>query len=99
MGYKPDDIKDVVNSHLHLDHAGSNEFFPNAEFLVQKDELRAAYWPEVYQRAGYVRADFDHPLNYNALEGDYDIFGDGRVLIMRGIGHSQGHQCLIVNLI
>ncbi len=98
LGYEADDIKYVVNSHLHLDHAGSNQFFPTAEFLVQKDELRVAYWPEIYQRGSYIREDFDHPLNYNALEGDYDIFGDGKVVVMRATGHSQGHQCLIVTL-
>jgi len=98
LGYKPSDINYVVNSHLHLDHAGGNRHFPDAEFLVQKDELRVAFWPEIYQRATYARTDFDYPLNYKALEGDYDIFGDGKLVITRTIGHTQGHQSLIVNL-
>lgn len=98
IGFKPEDIRYVVNSHLHIDHAGGNRHFPKAEFFVQKDEIRVAFWPEVYQRFSYLRTDFDYPLKYHAIEGDCDLFGDGKLVIMRAIGHSQGHQCLIVNL-
>jgi glyoxylase-like metal-dependent hydrolase (beta-lactamase superfamily II) len=98
LGIRPKDIKYVINSHLHLDHAGNNEFFPEATFIVQKPEIRAAYWPEVYQRAAYFRVDFDHPLNYKTIEGDYDLFGDGTVQIWASYGHSQGHQSLVVKL-
>ena len=34
IGLTPDDVKYVVNSHLHFDHAGGNRFFPRATFLV-----------------------------------------------------------------
>ena len=98
LGYKPDDIKYVVNSHLHHDHAGGNQFFPKAEFIVQKIEIRVAFYPEVYQKRVYSRKDFDHPLNYKDIEGDYDIFGDGQIVIWSTPGHSQGHQSLVVNL-
>jgi len=98
LGYKPNDIKYVVNSHLHLDHAGGNQFFTNSEFIVQKDEIRVAFYPEVYQKAVYLRKDFDYPLNYKDIEGDYDIFGDGKLVLWVTRGHSQGHQSLVVNL-
>lgn len=98
LGFKPKDIKYVINSHLHLDHAGGNEFFPDSTFIVQKDEIRAAYWPEVYQKAAYWRIDFDHPLNYQTIEGDYDLFGDGTVQIWKTPGHTQGHQSLCLRL-
>lgn len=39
-GYKPEDIRMVVASHLHEDHAGGLEFFPNATTLVHEDEYR-----------------------------------------------------------
>ena len=39
IGTDPAEIRWVVASHLHLDHAGGLHFFPNAEVLVQKDEL------------------------------------------------------------
>ena len=34
LGIKPDEIKTVILSHMHNDHAGCVEYFPNAEFIV-----------------------------------------------------------------
>lgn len=98
LGYVPDDIDIVINSHLHLDHAGNNEYFPKAKFIVQREEIRTAYYPEIFQRAGYFRADFDHPLNYFEIEGDYDVFDDGKIICMFTPGHTQGHQSLLLTL-
>lgn len=39
IGVKPEEIKYVVASHLHLDHGGGIHFFPQATVLVQKYEL------------------------------------------------------------
>lgn len=98
LGFSPDDIRYVINTHLHLDHSGCNQHFKKSTFLVQKDELRTAFWPEVFQRGSYYRSDFDHPLKYEDLEGDYDVYGDGTVCTVRTIGHTQGHQSVVVSL-
>lgn len=98
LGMTTDDIDIVVNTHLHLDHAGCNSWFPKARFLVQKDELRFAFWPDKHLAGPYLRADFDHPLNYEMIEGDYDIFEDGTIKLFRTPGHSVGHQSVIVRL-
>jgi N-acyl homoserine lactone hydrolase len=97
LGYKPADIKFVVMTHLHFDHAGGLQAFPESKIIVQKIEIRSAFYPEVYQK-GYVRKDFDCPLNFEDIEGDYDIFGDGKLMLRSTPGHSQGHQSLEVNL-
>jgi glyoxylase-like metal-dependent hydrolase (beta-lactamase superfamily II) len=97
-GFKPADIGHVVLSHLHYDHAGGIEFFPQASFYAQRRELEFAHWPPVYQREIYLRADFDHPVEWIELEGDYDLFGDGRVIVFRSPGHTAGHQSLFVRL-
>jgi glyoxylase-like metal-dependent hydrolase (beta-lactamase superfamily II) len=95
-GLHPDDITYVVNSHLHFDHCGGNEFFPHATFLVQKPEMEAA------RRLGGVASyspsviDFDHPLNYQLVDGEHDVFGDGNVLLIPTYGHTPGHQSLLV---
>lgn len=41
-GVSPEDVQRIILTHLHYDHAGNCEFFPNAEFIVQRRELEAA---------------------------------------------------------
>jgi glyoxylase-like metal-dependent hydrolase (beta-lactamase superfamily II) len=39
VGVKPEDITDVVISHMHWDHADGLDLFPKAKIWLQKDEL------------------------------------------------------------
>lgn len=98
VGFDPADVNHVALSHLHYDHAGGIEFFPAAQFYAQRRELEFAHWPPVYQRELYVRADFDHPVSWNELDGELDLFDDGRVVLFPTPGHSAGHQSLLVRL-
>ena len=59
VGLQPEDIDLVVNSHLHSDHCGCNEFFVNATFFVHQKELETASDPEI-EGKGYFRTDWDH---------------------------------------
>ena len=38
VGVKPEDITDVVLTHMHWDHADGMDLFPNARIWLQKDE-------------------------------------------------------------
>lgn len=98
VGLTPGDISDVIVSHLHFDHAGGLQFFPEAKIVVQSEELRFAYWPAIYQRGLYDRDDFDHELHWVEIDGDYDVFGDGAIVATPTPGHTPGHQAAIVNL-
>ena len=47
LGLKPEDITDVIISHMHWDHADGIDLFPNAKIWIQKDEYTyytAAAW-------------------------------------------------------
>lgn len=46
FGITRDDIRYVVLTHLHYDHVGNCESFPNAEIVVQREELKAAAAPK-----------------------------------------------------
>ncbi|MGE0483867.1 MAG: N-acyl homoserine lactonase family protein [Gammaproteobacteria bacterium] len=100
FGYKTSDVKYLVLSHMHLDHAGNMEMFPNATIVVQKSEMKTAWWPEKFQAAAFVLGDYDDARNFNylELEGDFDLFGDGSVVVLDTKGHTQGHQSLMVKL-
>ena len=101
LGYTTDDVKILITSHSHLDHIGNIEMFPNAIHVIQKKELYQAWWPEKFQRGGaHVLADYDdaRDFNYMELTGDYDLFGDGTVMIYSTPGHTMGHQSVKVKL-
>jgi glyoxylase-like metal-dependent hydrolase (beta-lactamase superfamily II) len=101
LGYKVDDVKIVITSHSHLDHIGNIEMFPKAIHVMQKKELYQAWWPEKFQRTGaHVMADYDDARDFNYLElnGDYDLFGDGSVIVLSTPGHTLGHQSIKVKL-
>jgi N-acyl homoserine lactone hydrolase len=98
LGLGPDDIRYVVNSHLHFDHCGGNEFFPRSTILVQRREMEAARQAMAGAGNRYSPSpiDFDHPLDYKLVDGDHDVFGDGQVVLLPTYGHTPGHQSLMV---
>jgi N-acyl homoserine lactone hydrolase len=100
LGFKTDDVKYVIYSHFHLDHAGNIKMFPNARHVVQNAELKNAWWPEKFQRAAFVMKDFDTTRNFDFLElsGDFDLFGDGTITILDTKGHTAGHQSVMLKL-
>jgi glyoxylase-like metal-dependent hydrolase (beta-lactamase superfamily II) len=78
--------------------------FPKAIHVMQKKELYQGWWPEKFQGrtspGTFVMADLDNAreFNYLELEGDYDLFGDGSVMIYSTPGHTLGHQSMKVKL-
>lgn len=97
-GWEPRDVGHVVLSHLHYDHAGGIESFPNATFHVQRAERQFADAPPIYQCGDYTPADYAHPVRWNEIDGPVDLFADGRVVLTPTPGHTPGHQSLVVRL-
>jgi glyoxylase-like metal-dependent hydrolase (beta-lactamase superfamily II) len=81
IGMLPEDITHVINSHVHVDHCGGNEFFPRATFLVQSREMARARGPD----NPYDPQDCDHPLSSHLIDGDYDLFGNGQLVLSTAI--------------
>lgn len=104
IGYSADKIKVVISSHSHLDHAGNLKLFPKAIHAFQKKELYQGWFPEKFQgrdgKGPFVLADMEGTRDYNfmELEGDYDLFGDGSVVILSTPGHTLGHQSVKLKL-
>jgi glyoxylase-like metal-dependent hydrolase (beta-lactamase superfamily II) len=51
LGIKPEDITDVIITHMHWDHAGGMDLFPKARIWIQQDEY-AYYTGEAWQPGG-----------------------------------------------
>jgi glyoxylase-like metal-dependent hydrolase (beta-lactamase superfamily II) len=99
VGYTPKDITYLAMSHYHYDHTANSNDFASATWLVrqvERDAMLAEKPPDLVQ-----------PSTFNALRksktiiistDDYDVFGDGSVVIKFAPGHTPGHQVLFVKL-
>ena len=109
IGMKPDDIKYVVVSHMHLDHGGNVAKFPNSTVVIQDDEINFAMFPDEPFAGSFIPGDVmalrsavgvtkPNAMPLIRLAGDMDLFGDGSVVVHSARGHTKGSQMLIVRL-
>lgn len=99
IGYQPSDITYLAMSHYHSDHTANANEFAGSTWLVRKVEWDAMFAPKPQ---GII-----DPSTYSKLKNsktiflkqdEYDVFGDGKVIIKSAPGHTPGHQVLIVHL-
>ena len=102
IGYSPSDITYFAVSHYHVDHIANSNEFAGATWLVRQVERYAMFADQ--QPANILRLD---PNNYSELKhakttiittDEYDVFGDGKVIIKSAPGHTPGHQVLVLKL-
>jgi N-acyl homoserine lactone hydrolase len=106
-GVQPTDIRLVIMTHLHVDHASAVSEFPAATFVLDGREWDAASAGGA--RQGYHHRQFDHAfdwrtLNYQAdpvrsfsgFARSLDLFGDGSVRVVSTPGHTLGHQSVVL---
>jgi N-acyl homoserine lactone hydrolase len=100
IGVKPADIDFVVVSHLHFDHAGATHLFDKAKIIVGTGEIQWALWPSTSQQYAFRRLDVDRIPRSKWVEvsSDFDMFGDGRLILLTMPGHTPGELSLLVNL-
>ncbi len=100
----PNEVAEVIVSHLHYDHIGNLALFPRAKLRVPEQEL--AFWSSPLARRPQFWSHVDEPAVAALLglhgEGRVDAFG-GRVQLRAGItaitvgGHSPGQQVFVVD--
>ena len=99
LGYRSEDVRHVVISHLHFDHAGQMRDFPKATFHMRESEWSMAIPPS---RGDYIPADYmaarAFRFDYIPENTDYDLFGDGTILCLDTKGHSPGHTSFLIAL-
>jgi glyoxylase-like metal-dependent hydrolase (beta-lactamase superfamily II) len=105
----PQDIRLVVMTHLHYDHVGCVEDFPQATFVVDGAEWAAAT-NEGFTH-GYIPRLFEHAYDWRLIDfaagdvGSYstfgralDLLGDGSIRLLSTPGHSKGHMSVLLRL-
>jgi N-acyl homoserine lactone hydrolase len=90
IGVDPADVRWIINSHLHTDHAGGNSDLPNATVVVQQAEWNYAL---ASSDESYCRPEFDLGQPMLKIRGEHDLHGDGAVVLFPSPGHTPGHQC------
>src|SRR4051812_27928978 len=88
-GHDVNEVRLIVNSHLHFDHCGNNSRFPGVPIYVQDPEYQATRVP-YYTVPEWV--DFDG-AEYAVIDGDVQVAEGVRVLSTPG--HSPGHQSVV----
>jgi glyoxylase-like metal-dependent hydrolase (beta-lactamase superfamily II) len=96
IGYKPEAITYLAISHSHGDHTGNANDYAASTWLVQKAERDLMFGEKPPRTYDAYKALKDSKTKL--LEGDYDVFGDGSVVIKSTPGHTPGHQALYVRL-
>jgi glyoxylase-like metal-dependent hydrolase (beta-lactamase superfamily II) len=99
LGHEPEEVTDIVLTHLDLDHAGGIGDFPRARVHVLEDELERATNPPLREKARYVQAQWAHGPQWvrHQVRGE-EWFGfdsvtvlDDDVLLVPLRGHTHGH--------
>ncbi|WP_016694346.1 N-acyl homoserine lactonase family protein [Rhodococcus rhodochrous] len=103
LGVDPSEIRTIVLSHMHYDHCGNLELFPDAEIVLQRSEWEFACSPmgghgqcghliKAEDRAQLAKANVEGRLRL--VDGDTVIAPGLEVIVLAG--HSAGSQGLVI---
>ncbi len=103
LQYRPGDIRWVINTHLHFDHAGGNTYrdpaggialsFPRARYVVQQGELDFARRTNERTAASYLAPNFAS-VPFTLVDGEVEVLPGIRCVPTPG--HVPYHQSVLV---
>jgi glyoxylase-like metal-dependent hydrolase (beta-lactamase superfamily II) len=68
LGYRPEDLKHIILTHMHFDHCGGLPDFPNAKVHVHKKEYEAFINQKGFLSAAYIKRNIAHQPNFVLYE-------------------------------
>jgi N-acyl homoserine lactone hydrolase len=98
IGYKPTDITYLAISHNHGDHSGNANDYAASTWIAQKAEREFMFGvtkPPTLNNSEYIALKDSKTI---LIDGDYDVFKDGSVMLIFTPGHTPGHQSLYLKL-
>jgi glyoxylase-like metal-dependent hydrolase (beta-lactamase superfamily II) len=103
LGHTPADVRWVIDTHLHFDHAGGNTrreadgavrpSFPRARYVVQRGELDFARHTNERTAGSYLAHNFD-AVAFTLVDGETELLPGLRCLPTPG--HVPFHQSVLV---
>ncbi len=106
-GIAPNDITDVILTHLHFDHCGGSTkiengkvaaAFPNAVYHVQREHWNLAQRPTEKDRGSFMKEDF-MLLHENGMlkliDGEKELFPGVRMIVCNG--HTSAQQLPLIS--
>jgi glyoxylase-like metal-dependent hydrolase (beta-lactamase superfamily II) len=107
LGFRPEDVVLMIDTHLHFDHAGGNTYrdaagrivptFPKARYIVQRGEYEWATRTNERTAASYFPHNFEPVREAGLLDlvdGDREVAPGIRVV--RTPGHTPHHQSVLL---
>lgn len=110
LGFSPEDVKHVIVSHMHEDHIGGVEAFPEAVVHISEKEwedkervflgypglgIKATYSP-TYDDVERLNVFRYTSGSFISFNQSYDLLGDGSLILLPTPGHSMGHSTLFI---
>jgi glyoxylase-like metal-dependent hydrolase (beta-lactamase superfamily II) len=105
LGFSPEEVRWVVLTHLHADHAGGLHHFPSSEILVSREEYEGAvgsggrlrgylnqHWPTWFS----PRLIDLEEKRLGAFPASFAVTDAGDVLVVPTNGHTPGHVSVVV---
>ncbi|GAC81940.1 Glyoxylase, beta-lactamase superfamily II [Gordonia malaquae] len=105
IGVRPDQLTDIVLTHLHSEHAAGIADFPAAQVHVSTAELEVASGSSLRSRVSYRKRFFEHVPRWRTHVGDIEWLGvPGCAEVLEDVilvplpGHTVGHCGVAVRL-
>jgi len=101
-GTKPEDIKTVILSHMHLDHAGNLHLFDHANVYVHRKDFEFGHTlvhsnPSPAAHGAYVKADMEVPVSqFHLVDEDFELVPGIEIITLPG--HTPGVLGIVVHL-
>ena len=99
IGVTTAEIEYFSVSHSHFDHVGNAGLFSESTLLIQQAEVD--FMSGLGDEMGLVTPELVEPMRSMetiTFTDDYDVFGDGSVVIVPTPGHTPGHAVLFIDL-
>jgi glyoxylase-like metal-dependent hydrolase (beta-lactamase superfamily II) len=106
-GVDPADVKTVVMTHLHFDHASGAGQLPGATFVVDAAEwgpassggvLQGYHPPHLLGSLDWATIELSAAPAADGFDHVADLLGDGSIRLVSTPGHTAGHMSVLVRL-